>query len=280
MASLLVTIGPQDIDPIVASWSGRVTAGGGSIPTLTTLEALTDFTYGLKADNIFTKMISVNAFVPDSLIASITPVIQTSGSSVWTNNNFVSADLTVNGLLGNGSNKWLDTGVNVSTAYGNDTSAGLSVYESTTTVSNVCAIGAAANSSTTGLELFTNSFGGAILFDCWNNSNSTGRLATSVPTASGFTSGNRTAANDFRTYFGNSNIPFAQQGIQATTGNSHSDTNFTIGCFVDHVTTGNFFFSNRRMSFAAIHTGLTSTECNNFFNRVQTLRQAFRGGFS
>jgi hypothetical protein len=94
------------IDPVVANWALRVSINGGASPSTNTQIALTTFMQSLYNNNIYSKMISVNCLVPDNLIAASTPLIFIAGNSLWTNHNFVSGDLTVNGLLGNGSSKY------------------------------------------------------------------------------------------------------------------------------------------------------------------------------
>lgn len=99
--------------PQVMDWVSRVIGAGGADPSSSTKDALSDFMNALDAASLTSRIIALNCFVPDSLIACCVPLIANAGLTVWTNNNFVSGDLSVNGLQGsiNAPNKYLETGV-------------------------------------------------------------------------------------------------------------------------------------------------------------------------
>jgi hypothetical protein len=59
------------------------------------------------------------------------PLLVGGGNDPWTNSNFISGDLTINGLVGDGFSKALNTGIIPSTCYPNANSAGLTIYNST-----------------------------------------------------------------------------------------------------------------------------------------------------
>lgn len=270
------------ISALVLDWVARVVAHGGAIPSSATQMAMSTFTNSLDSAGLTSLMISLNVFAPDSLVACLTPLLIGGSFDPWSNvgPSFVSGDLNINGLLGDATSKVLDTGLAPSAGFSQSISAGLSVYESTTTNAIVCAIGGHQTSSTVGFALFTNSFGtGQVLFDCWNNS--TGRLVVNPgPTVAGFTSGNRTAANVSKAYFANSSNPFAQIGTTlATSGNLFSDCTQGTGVFCSQEFPTNQFVSGRRMSFAAIHLGLSAAQAQDLFNAVHKLRQTLGGGF-
>ena len=118
------------IHPTAANWLTRVVANGGALPSNTTLNATSDFCYSLDTAGLTSLIIAVNTFVPDNLIASITPLIKNAGNDPWTNNNFVAGDLNMDGLKGNGSNKYLATGLNPSVVFDGplSASAGITLY--------------------------------------------------------------------------------------------------------------------------------------------------------
>lgn len=99
--------------PQVLDWVSRVTGAGGADPASATKQALSDFMDALDAASLTSRMLALNCFVPDSLIAACVPLIANAGLSVWTNNNFSSGDLSVDGLQGSSSapNKYLSTGL-------------------------------------------------------------------------------------------------------------------------------------------------------------------------
>jgi hypothetical protein len=269
------------IHATVADWALRVVANGGAAPSVATKEAMSVFMGSMDSQAITAKLKVINVFAPDSLTAARTPlVVGTAGNDPWLNNNFVAGDLTVNGLIGDGATKWLNIGCTPSGLFGGTDSAHISVYESTTTVANVCACGSAVGGSTQPLELFTNSFGtGQIIFDCWQNSGN-GRLVVNPgPTVAGFALGSRVSNVDMRAYFANSTNAWAQQGatVAGVAGNAAAITQ-AMAAFGQGAAAGPFFFSNRRMSFISIGTGLTSGEGQALFNAVQQLRVSFGGG--
>ena len=102
LESILVGIDPQppEID-VVASWAERVVINGGVKPLQSTIDTLYTFYNGLVSAGLADKMIAVNCFVPDNLIAAITPLIvhpEVGGFDPWTNVGFVAGDLSPAGL--------------------------------------------------------------------------------------------------------------------------------------------------------------------------------------
>ena len=273
------------LNALATSWRTRVQTNGGAAPSTASVRAISDFSYHLDDNGLTSLILSCNVFAPDSLNACFTPLIVGPGLDPWTNvsNQFVSGDLTVNGLIGDGVAKSLATGIDPSTAYSGDNSAGLFVYESTTSAATTCPIGAAASLSTRALELFTNSFGaGIFLWDCWDNTDNRGRTVKNPgPTLAGFYLGTRTGATVSKSYFANSSNPWAEQGNNVGTSiGVHGDVaGSDINVFCQHSGANQFFFSTRRMSAAGVTRGLTSAQGQALYNGIQTLRQTFGGGF-
>jgi hypothetical protein len=94
----------------VSDWSARIVAAGGAAPSAGTQTAVDTWWTGL-SQSIKNQIIALNFFAPDNLTAACTPFIKGPGNAVWTNNNFVGGDLSVSGLQGNGTTKFLDTGL-------------------------------------------------------------------------------------------------------------------------------------------------------------------------
>lgn len=260
-----------------SDWAKRVVINGGAKPSDNSINASAAFINSLTSAGILTKMVAVNMLAPDSLIASITPLLVGGGNDPWTNTAFVAGDLTVNGLKGDGATKWLATGINPTTAFASDNDGGLTayVYDPFTGASLSCCLGVIMQ-ATQRQFILEGSKQGAI-FDCWTTVN--GRnygIGTCLP---GYYSGNRTGATACNFYFAS---PGAPHSVLASTalGIDGARANANIGAFVlrsDGVSTN--FFSIQRISFLAIHHGLTATESTSFFNAVHALRVAFGGGF-
>jgi hypothetical protein len=246
------------------------------------------FAIALVNASIDTLMQSICCFVPDNLTAAITPLYKTVGLDPWTNTAFVAGDLTINGLLGNGSTKLLDLGVLSTTAWANTgnninagTSGGITLYNFTLG-SGFVDFGSQSASPSAELAcyiVFQPGVDDHTYFDFSNNS--TGRCSFVNAGWTGFTSFNRTSAVASAIYKANSVTPFVQGAtdVNNVTGIAMPSTQ-TMCCFgyktAAGVATPN---SNRRLSFAGIHLGLTSTQAQSLFNAVQALRTALGGGF-
>src|ERR1035437_631247 len=264
------------IDPLVTSWTYRVVNNGGAAPSNNTNTALSIFMRSLYDTDIYKKMIVVNPLVPDSLIASLTPLILVNGNSLWTNNSFVSGDLTVNGLTGNGTTKYLKTGILASNVYSSVNDNGLTVYVSSGSNGNHYDVGT--YQSNTQFNELRSDMGGSTSYDCYNSS--TGRLILTTPTTLGigFYCSTRTNSTNEYIYVANSVFPFSQV---AGPGGSSAGTLPTIEYYV--FTLNNIgsplYYSTKCLSFVAFHHGLSSSEAQSLYNAIQTLRTALGGGY-
>ena len=99
-------------------WVNRVVAAGGTVSSGTQSAALT-FLQAVYAADLRGEFVRLNLFAGDSLTAALIPLIRSAsygdpvvGNASDTNTNFVSADYAEGtGLTGNGSSKYLSTGV-------------------------------------------------------------------------------------------------------------------------------------------------------------------------
>lgn len=262
------------VDAVGTGWMDRVVANGGAEPSESTRLAVCAFCDGLDDAGLTAKMIAVTCFVPDNLIAAITPVIRTAGNDPWTNNGpFLAADLTLDGLIGNGASKYLNTGVVPSVSL-SLTSAGLSLYNTTASIVGSFEISARTAGATV-LNFLVSGFPNLAFFDCWDAVG--GRLTAVNSLWTGFLSGNRIAANNSAIYRANSGVPFATLASNATAGGTRPA--IPLYCFARNDSGVANSFSPKRLSFAAIHQGLTAAECEDLFDLVQQLRVRLGGGF-
>lgn len=256
------------------AWAARVVANGGASPSLATQSAICTFQNGLIADGLDTLMIAWNAIVPDNLIAAITPQLLGGGNDPWTNNTgpFVAGDLTVNGLIGDGTTKLLKTGIMPIAVYPNENTGGLTVY----TVTNPNASNTNIGVSNGGRDMALQVSGGSTFWDCYDPT--VGRISGANPLFTGYLSANRTGAAATAIYQANSVTPHA---ALVTGANAPTNTLPTSELYAWAIDAGGVagFWCVQRMSFVAIHFGLTQAQSLSFFNRIQTLRTALGGGF-
>ena len=276
IAPLQASISPVVQHSLVTAWQARVTSNGGAAPSVTTTNALNRFCASLDTFGLTSSIIALNPFVPDNLIAACTPLIQNAGNALWTNNNFVLADLTVNGLIGNGSTKYLNTGVL-------GTAAGLSVSNGGMTM--VTQTASAGGENDMGCNN-ANAPSFALIIDFSGNSyndiydQSTTRIGPVANTGfKGYHSNNRITTTDFKVYQATSSAAHAAFGSNAGTNallpsNLAAFAVFTH-CWNNSGTPGSF--STKRVSFAAVHQGLTAAQSSNFFDCIQQLRLAMGG---
>jgi hypothetical protein len=263
------------------AWATRVVANGGVAPSQATKDAIANFQCGLITDGLDTLMISWNAIVPDNLIAAKTPqLVGTGGDDPWNDGGgFVGGDLTVNGLkaTGNpGAAKQMATGLNPTTIYASDNDGGITFYS----FDNDGGANATSGLTATGI-MDLQQFAGSTFSDCYGAG--TGRINAADANFTGYVSGNRTAANAHAVYQANSVTPHHTlvSGAGASDTARPNNGGPGVGAGINFWAIGSGgTFSNQRLSFCAIHHGLTSAQSALFFARIQTLRQALGGGFS
>ena len=255
-----------------AEWSARVQANGGAAPSGGTISAIDTFAGSLASSGVWTKINTMNVFAPDSLIACMTPLKVGGGFDPWTNHNFVLADLSVNGLVGNASNKTLNIGLNPATAFATLT-AGLAWYAKAVT----------ATGFTMGCYDGTHDLISASKYSDNNaysyNSGSSGASASVASPGAGFYFSTRVSSTDHRLYFANSSNAFAQKALDSTsaTGAYLSQPMFM---FCVNLSSGSVqLATSDSYSFGAVLLNATSTDGSNLFTAVQALRTSFGGGF-
>lgn len=125
------------IHPEAADWANRVRANGGSVSG-STLNAVSRFCTSIAAAGIRDRFYRLNLFCGSNISACLVPLYRGQslgatqfGNTTDTNNNFTASDYnergTTGGLRGNGSNKYLDTGV-ITDLFASATDGHLSYY--------------------------------------------------------------------------------------------------------------------------------------------------------
>lgn len=125
--------------PEAADWASRVTAAGGTY-SAATLAAVSKFCNDIDGYGLRSKFLRLSLLCGDNLTACLIPLYRNTsstgsaiGNSSDTNNNFVSGDFvetgsSTGGLKGNGSTKYLATGVSPSTTSATSSDFHLCIY--------------------------------------------------------------------------------------------------------------------------------------------------------
>lgn len=274
----------------VDNWVTRVAANGGTTTGLevggTIYNALCNFMTGLDAANLTGQMVAVNCFVPGQaspataagdVIRAITPLIRTLGNDPWTNSGpFVPADLTVDGLLSNGT-KYLRTGVLPNPAFPDDVHGAFSLYNMTALNSATIEMGCGTGAVLIELAISHSGVGNSTLWDCYNAAAARASGANAAWT--GFLTCNRTSAVSSTIYKGSSAIP-ALQLVGSTVGSGGTRPNAEdVYIYARNLAGVANNLCSRRLSFAAIHQGLVLADARVFFTLVQAMRVALGGGY-
>jgi hypothetical protein len=270
------------IHPQVSDWYYRVIKNGGGAPSSKTMVAVNQFYYDLNIYSLLTKIKACNCFVPDNLIASITPLVNSGsvGNDPWTNSNFVAADLAINGLKSD-TTKWLNTGINPSsTAQLNTGSNGITLMTDTATGGELGHRDAGIASATGNDDWCAYAaFSG---FSIWDFGNVLTGDRISVNNAAlksqGYFSFNVTARNAQVIYRGfsavHSTLVSGTNNVTATSPPNKTAYVFTAND--GNATPG--YKCSKRFSFAAFHKGFTAHESSNLYIAVRKLRKSLGGG--
>lgn len=260
----------------VVAWAAQVVTNGGAAVSSATKAAMSDFCSGLDAAGLASTLLVANFFVPDNLIAACTPLFRNGhGSALWTNANFVLADLTVNGLKGNGSNKSLNTGIDMPTTVTTN-STSLIYYKHTGSTSDGHVMGVEGNVGGVVSIGYTSGDTGEV-FRGW--SDGARAKAANHPTPKlGYLAGVKSASNRRDIYFANSTTAHSSIANN-TTNESTAPCNRTLYAFAMNSNLTIFSYTLARVSFMGIGLSLSSAQSAALYPLVQAARVALGGGY-
>jgi hypothetical protein len=276
MGSFSTYLQASQIHPQVVDWTKRVVKNGGALPGQKTVSAANNFYVSLITSNIVNQISMCNIVAPDNLVACMAPLIKTVGPDVWTNTNFISGDLTIDGLKGNGSSKFLNTTVKPSD-YSSVGDTHIAIYCSGSKAGVPETEVGCADSGTAQDRLY-------LLYVDDNSYYFAGDAADVV--AKNTTSSSLhaymcgTSVNSTRNlYYAKSTIPhysMASAGAPAGT-NLPSVISIHVFCTNEVGSVGNYIA--KRMSFVSLGKGLTSDQSSKYFSIIQALRREIGGGY-
>lgn len=254
---LILLFGNSDADAL--AWRARVNAAGGSV-SQATYRAVVKFSRSCKAAGIWGKLNRVNLFCGDQLAAALVPLKVGAGSATDTNTNFVAGDYSeTTGLVGDGTSKWLATGV-AENVLGLDVSLGAYIR---TVPSQALAVPIGSNA--TALTRTTTPYIGARL------GNASIETVISGAVVPGFYVGSRLSSTDLAIYkngaFGTSKSDFTANG----TGSGIINV-FCRGSGL------NDRFESGTLAGYSIGTGLTASEISAYNAIMETFQDALNRG--
>jgi len=268
------------VGPYTVTWAALVVSNGGVNPTSLEQASADRYYRNCLAAGLTTMIYSEILFISSSLIGACTPFLFSgSGGALWVNNSnrFLAGDLTINGLHGNGVDKYLTTVIVPSAALTN-TSAGLVVYAYQTAVAGSgYAMGVSDIQNSNHFALFvltasTNAY-------CWRFVNAGTDFISAAPTGRGFISMQRTAANLLKLYWANSTNAFSAVGTASGVQTGAATTTNGVWAFNADLTGGPATASDYTLSYSAITLGMTAAQAQAHYNAVQQLRTDIGGGF-
>jgi hypothetical protein len=279
---LRAATGKSLYDTDAAAYIAQVEGVSGDNQALetTTKDAINAFVVGCKADGIWTAIKSSCILAgARTLAGALVPLVGTAPTNVG--GNFVSGDYDrKTGLVGNGSNKSLRTGL-LASGLGNTSHHmffNASSLRVTGTPGTGFILGGVYNGSTLSSLLDLVEFSGTLglrELRSGTGGNSAGNSCTinSGLTSSGSVSGSRTSATELRLYQNDSSVAVA------TNSNTPSLSATAFGVFArnDNGTQSNF--STSRLTFFSFGDGLTQTSMSALHTRVTALITAINAAF-
>ena len=255
---------------VTSNWAARVVTNGGTAIPAANQTAVCNMVAGLISDGVWSNVLVMNVLDPTSLIGSHTPLKVGTGIDPWTSN-YVSGDLSANGLTGDGSSKHATTGF-FGDSWSSTGSVGFFAYCYTSGSAGnglVNGLGDAGNTMVWGIVAAS---GGNATF---YNGLYAGNIVVAAP-GNGYFSSQRVSTTDHRAYWANGSNAHQQLGSNLTNNaGTLQHSPFWIGCS-DTVFND---CSNATLSVVGLTNGLVSADDAKLFSRIQTYLVARGGGF-
>ncbi len=278
------------LHPTAVTWAAQVVTNGGAAAPYLSISANSDFCYDIDAVAGLTNALwNVNTYsTPGNIIGAMTPLIHRSGPALWTNHNFLNADITVQGLQGNGTNKYADTGV-IPTDYATKFADGIWLYVQGNNGTSVpsCQVETGSsnpNAPVVQMRLYYCETIHATMH-CTEPGGGAGpdMIAAASAAYRGYIGATRTALNVRNLYLANTTTPHFSAYTDAVTdtvfGTGPASTSMPVFCSYETVPVINpSNFSKKRHSFIAYGVGLVAADSLALYNAIVTLRTRLGGG--
>jgi hypothetical protein len=263
------------LDPDVAAWRDAIAANGGTV-SAGTIASVEVFVKGLKADSLWDSLLEIGVFAGvDNLAAALVKLKMPSGiSRTLTNVNMVSGDYTASGssagLQGNGTTKYLNTLFPQNTVATNNRHLGAySTFRSTAGGTGLpgdfsTVIGGDSTGVTKGFVIMSQSPRTTLRYYC----GATDQGPTRTTAGTGHHIGNQQS--------GTTGLFFKNGGSKLSTAvTDYAPTANALGIFTLLRNGSPLLYSNERITFYHIGTGLSDAQVATLSTRVNTLMTAF-----
>jgi hypothetical protein len=253
VADLTVTAAGFDAD--AQAFFNRVTTAGGTLTT-TEQNAVNTLVIALKADGLWTKMKAIYPMVGASAAACSRNLKSDNFNGTFT----AGVTFANTGIKGNGTSSYMDTGINLSIDL-NQNNTHVSVYSRSNNQGGFSSFGAYSGSNLNALFLYMYLIGAAyynIFTDGGNNFFGSATTALRMRILNRI---NSTTVN----YFTN-------LSKQTVTANSTTGANLNIFLLANNANGIAAQFDVKENAFYSFGDGLTDTEANNFYTRVQAFQ--------
>jgi len=269
------------VHPEAAAWRSAVVANGGGTPSATTMRAVSKFCADIDAAGIRDRFYRLNLFAGTGLNACLVPLYrgtsrtgtQLGGTTDANNGPFVSGDYTETGasggLVGNGTSKFLDTGLALD-ALPTVATMHLATWIRPGTVTTVQRLIGAINSAAT-QQFYQDRRPAA-------NGGDVGIIGGAAGAGDGASGSDAGNVMFVHSRISSTSMTFYRNGVsQASQTASITPTAFASNIYVfaeNRQGTGALTFANRRLAFYSIGNGLTGAQVTSFYNALNTFMGA------
>ena len=260
-------------------WATRASAAGGSVRT-TTVRALSDLCADIDRAGIRSKIVRLNLFVGGFSAVTIPLYRSTSyggsvvGGTSDTNNSFVSGDYaetgSSSGLTGNGTTKYLDTGLNANTYSADNWHIGVGLRATQTGGAAFKCIVGAYNNANNGLELDARRSGTAagdraVFFTRFGTASD--RFGDDVNTAA-------LAVGDIVAAWPSMYRDGTASGTTATTSQDYPSAHKIYVFALNNSNSSTINYTDARLNWYSLGQTMTSSEVSSFTTAIQRFNTA------
>ena len=260
------------VHPEAVDWASRVTTNGGTVTT-NTLAAVSKFCADIQAAGIRDRFYRLNLFCGNELEAALVPLYRAErlaasvrGNTTDTNNNFVAADFnntgSSSGLKGNGTTKFLNTGLNANSLTASDSHMGFGLRATQTGASAYKTLGGAFDTSTRSFEM-------SVRRDFPQNNCFFTRFNSATDSAGEFVQSSSLNVGDVLMAYPSFYRNGTQAGAQATTSQNYGSAHSIYIFALNQANTAAINHTDARMNWYSVGLTMTAAQAAAFTNAVQ-----------